>query len=64
MIIHKVFKKYYISLILIDKSFMLDYKKRGRLRRVVTMTYNKRLQWRLNKRRYTLRYSKNVDTDS
>jgi hypothetical protein len=63
MVIHNIFKKYYISLILVDKSFMSNYKKRGRLRRVITLTYNKRLQWRLNKRRYILKYSKNIDTD-
>lgn len=61
---NKAFKKYYISLIVVDKSFLLDYRKRGRLRRATVVAYNKRLRWRINKTRHTLGPLENYGADS
>jgi hypothetical protein len=61
---NKAFKKYYISLIVVDKSFLLDYRKRGRLRRATVVVYNKRLRWMINKTRHTLGPLKNKNMDS
>lgn len=60
---NKAFKKYYISLIVVDKSFLLDYRKRGILRRTTVIAYNKRLRWKINKTRHTLRSLKNENMD-
>jgi len=60
---YRAFKKYYISLIVVDESFMLDYRKRGRLRRATVIAYNKRLRCIINKTIHTLGPLKNSNMD-
>lgn len=48
----QVFKKYYIYILAAIRGqhkFILNYKTRGRTRRVTLIKYNKRIRWKANK---------------
>lgn len=45
----KVFKKYYIAMLVADKDYILDYRHRGRIRRSTLIMYQERLPWKLIK---------------